>query len=51
MKNVGEINDDELLDQIFQEIDVDGNGVIDYHEFASMVRHYLKDDDVESLNH
>lgn len=47
LKTLGDINDDEVLDQIFQEVDVDGNGVIDYNEFSSMVRNYMQDDDVE----
>lgn len=48
LKNIGGIIDDDVIEQIFQEVDVDGNGVIDYDEFSSMVRNYMEDGDMES---
>uniref|UniRef100_A0A914VXK1 EF-hand domain-containing protein n=1 Tax=Plectus sambesii TaxID=2011161 RepID=A0A914VXK1_9BILA len=43
---VGDIDDDRIIDDVFAEVDVDGNGLIDYDEFSSMVRNYMTDDDV-----
>ncbi len=48
LKNIGGIIDDDTIEQIFQEVDVDGNGVIDYDEFSSMVRNYMEDGDMDA---
>jgi len=44
LMELGNFPEDEI-DEIFREVDVAGNGQIDYEEFAQMVRNYLFDDD------
>ncbi len=46
LDKVGDISDSALVDELFTEVDVDGNGVIDYDEFAVMVKNYLTEEDV-----
>ena len=49
LRGLGEIHNDEVIEDIFSEFDVDGNGVIDYAEFSNMVKNYLTEEDVESF--
>lgn len=46
LRQYGGIQDNQVIDEIFAEVDVDGNGFIDYDEFAYMVRNYMTDDDI-----
>lgn len=46
MREFGDITEDSIVDEIFAEADVDANGLIDYDEFAYMVRNYMNDDDI-----
>lgn len=46
LKEVGGFEDDTIIDEVFAEVDVDGNGIVDYDEFSAMVRNYMTDDDV-----
>uniref|UniRef100_A0A915K2N1 EF-hand domain-containing protein n=1 Tax=Romanomermis culicivorax TaxID=13658 RepID=A0A915K2N1_ROMCU len=43
-REIGGFTEDKI-DEIFREVDVAGNGQIDYEEFSQMVRNYLFDDD------
>lgn len=43
---LGDIRDKAIVDEIFAEADVDGNGVLDYDEFTFMVRNYMMDEDL-----
>ena len=46
MKELGEFSDG-LINALFEEVDVDGNGSVDQDEFAAMIRNYLTDDDIQ----
>ncbi|NP_001343834.1 EF-hand domain-containing protein [Caenorhabditis elegans] len=46
LRELGDITDNQIIDEIFNEADVDGNGVIDYDEFTYMVKNYMTDDDI-----
>lgn len=46
LRELGDITDNAIIDEIFAEVDVDGNGIIDYDEFTFMVRNYMTDDDI-----
>ncbi|VDK18548.1 unnamed protein product [Anisakis simplex] len=46
LREVGDITDNAIIDEIFDEVDVDGDGIIDYDEFTFMVRNYMTDDDI-----
>ncbi|GMR56536.1 hypothetical protein PMAYCL1PPCAC_26731, partial [Pristionchus mayeri] len=46
LRELGDITDNTIIDEIFNECDVDGNGIIDADEFADMVRNYMTDDDI-----
>ncbi|CAI4223530.1 unnamed protein product [Auanema sp. JU1783] len=46
LREFGDITDSQIIEEIFLEADVDGNGVIDYDEFAYMVKNYMTDDDI-----
>ena len=46
LREIGGIDDDSVIEEVFAEVDVDGNGLVDYDEFSSMVRNYMTDDDV-----
>ncbi|VDK87584.1 unnamed protein product [Litomosoides sigmodontis] len=46
LSELGDIRDKVIVDEIFAEADVDGNGVLDYDEFTFMVRNYMIDDDL-----
>ncbi|GMR58994.1 hypothetical protein PMAYCL1PPCAC_29189 [Pristionchus mayeri] len=48
LREIGEIRDNAIIDEIWSLVDVDGNGIIDMDEFADMVRDYMKDEDIES---
>ncbi|VDN31138.1 unnamed protein product, partial [Gongylonema pulchrum] len=43
---LGDIRDKAIVDEIFAEADVDGDGVLDYDEFTFMVRNYMLDEDL-----
>ena len=42
LKELGGLTED-VMDTLFREVDVAGNGHIDYDEFAQMVKNYLLD--------
>nr|AAS99338.1 putative calmodulin isoform b [Dictyocaulus viviparus] len=46
LRELGDITDNQIIDEIFLEADVDGNGLIDYDEFSYMVKNYLTDEDI-----
>ncbi|RCN43220.1 EF hand [Ancylostoma caninum] len=46
LRELGDITDNQIIDEIFLEADVDGNGLIDYDEFTYMVKNYMTDDDI-----
>ncbi|PIO63876.1 EF hand [Teladorsagia circumcincta] len=46
LRELGDITDNQIIDEIFLEADVDGNGLIDYDEFSYMVKNYMTDDDI-----
>ncbi|KAK5979474.1 HLH domain-containing protein [Trichostrongylus colubriformis] len=46
LRELGDITDNQIIDEIFMEADVDGNGLIDYDEFSYMVKNYMTDDDI-----
>ncbi|GMS78836.1 hypothetical protein PENTCL1PPCAC_1011, partial [Pristionchus entomophagus] len=46
LREFGDITDNTIIEEIFNEVDVDGNGVIDADEFSYMVRNYMNDDDI-----
>uniref|UniRef100_A0A915Q0B7 EF-hand domain-containing protein n=1 Tax=Setaria digitata TaxID=48799 RepID=A0A915Q0B7_9BILA len=46
LSELGDIRDNAVVDEIFAEADVDGNGVLDYDEFTFMVRNYMIDEDL-----
>jgi len=43
-REIGGFTEDKI-DEVFREVDVAGNGQIDYEEFSQMVRNYLFEDD------
>ncbi|CAD6190014.1 unnamed protein product [Caenorhabditis auriculariae] len=48
LRELGDITDNQVIDEIFNEADVDGNGVIDYDEFSYMVKNYMTDEDINA---
>lgn len=46
LSELGDIHDKAVVDEIFAEADVDGDGVLDYDEFTFMVRNYMIDEDL-----
>jgi len=46
LRELGDISDDSVIEEIFTEADVDGNGLIDYDEFTFLVKNYMTDEDV-----
>ncbi|VBB30996.1 unnamed protein product [Acanthocheilonema viteae] len=46
LSELGDIRDKAVVDEIFAEADVDGDGVLDYDEFTFMVRNYMIDEDL-----
>uniref|UniRef100_A0A0K0DFP2 Troponin C n=1 Tax=Angiostrongylus cantonensis TaxID=6313 RepID=A0A0K0DFP2_ANGCA len=46
LRELGDITDNQIIDEIFLEADVDGNGLIDYDEFSYMVKNYMTDEDI-----
>ncbi|KAF8355040.1 hypothetical protein PRIPAC_96663 [Pristionchus pacificus] len=46
LREFGDITDMTIIEDIFNESDVDGNGLIDKDEFTFMCRNYLTDDDL-----
>ncbi len=48
LQGLGGIQDERIIEEIFIEFDVDGNGVIDFAEFSNMVKSYMTEEDVES---
>ncbi|GMR61540.1 hypothetical protein PMAYCL1PPCAC_31735 [Pristionchus mayeri] len=46
LREFGDITDNTIIEEIFNECDVDGNGLLDADEFADMVRNYMNDDDI-----
>lgn len=48
-REIGGFTEDKI-DEVFREVDVAGNGQIDYEEFAQMVRNYLLEDENEKNN-
>ncbi|KAK6107818.1 EF hand family protein [Brugia pahangi] len=46
LSELGDIHDKAVIDEIFAEADVDGDGVLDYDEFSFMVRNYMIDEDL-----
>ncbi|VDM98807.1 unnamed protein product [Thelazia callipaeda] len=46
LEELGDIRDKAVVDEIFAEADVDGDGVLDYDEFTFMVRNYMVDEDL-----
>ncbi|GMT10410.1 hypothetical protein PFISCL1PPCAC_1707, partial [Pristionchus fissidentatus] len=46
LREFGDITDNTIIEEIFNEVDVDGNGLIDADEFSYMVRNYMNDDDI-----
>lgn len=48
LSELGEIRDKAVVDEIFAEADVDGDGVLNYDEFTFMVRNYMIDEDLNT---
>uniref|UniRef100_A0A1I7VRM1 EF hand family protein n=1 Tax=Loa loa TaxID=7209 RepID=A0A1I7VRM1_LOALO len=48
LTELGDIRNKAVIDEIFAEADVDGDGVLDYDEFAFMVRNYMIDEDLDT---
>ncbi|CAJ0582791.1 unnamed protein product, partial [Mesorhabditis spiculigera] len=46
LRELGDITDSTIQDEIFLEADVDGNGLIDYDEFTYMCKNYMLDEDI-----
>uniref|UniRef100_A0A915M9U9 EF-hand domain-containing protein n=1 Tax=Meloidogyne javanica TaxID=6303 RepID=A0A915M9U9_MELJA len=46
LRELGDIQNSRLIDELFIEYDVDGDGFIDFDEFSFLVRNYLTDEDV-----
>lgn len=46
LREIGDINNSWLLEELFTEYDVDGDGFIGPAEFGVLVRDYLTDDDI-----
>lgn len=47
MKSLGQIATDEELLDMLNEVDLDGNGTIDYNEFLSLMTRKMRDTDTE----
>ncbi|TKR69919.1 hypothetical protein L596_022008 [Steinernema carpocapsae] len=46
LRELGDFTNSSVIDEIFADVDVDANGIIDYDEFSFMVKNYLLDEDV-----
>ncbi|VDO96018.1 unnamed protein product [Heligmosomoides polygyrus] len=42
----GDITDNQIIDEIFLEVEADGNCWMEYDEFSDMVKNYMTDDDI-----
>uniref|UniRef100_A0A914GSI8 EF-hand domain-containing protein n=1 Tax=Globodera rostochiensis TaxID=31243 RepID=A0A914GSI8_GLORO len=49
LRELGDIQNGRLIEELFMEYDVDSDGFIDFDEFSFLVRNYLTDDDVCNL--
>lgn len=47
MRNLGQSPTEEELRDMLNEVDIDGNGIIDFNEFVSMMAKKLKETDTE----
>ncbi|CAJ0956972.1 unnamed protein product, partial [Mesorhabditis belari] len=46
LRELGDITDSIIVDEIFMEADVDGNGLLDSDEFTYMCKNYMTDEDI-----
>ncbi|KAL3119158.1 hypothetical protein niasHT_003941 [Heterodera trifolii] len=46
LRELGDIQNGRLIEELFMEYDVDSDGFIDFDEFSFLVRNYLTDEDV-----
>lgn len=46
LRELGDIHNGRMIEELFIEYDVDGDGFIDFDEFSFLVRNYLTDEDV-----
>uniref|UniRef100_A0AC35FU36 EF-hand domain-containing protein n=1 Tax=Panagrolaimus sp. PS1159 TaxID=55785 RepID=A0AC35FU36_9BILA len=46
LREMGGIQNPDLIEELFTEFDVDSDGFIDFEEFGFLVKNYLTDDDI-----